>query len=85
MYGGKQASAEDEQRLAELVEKEIVGRNLLGAFGPLLVSAREAVMLTHTRQLLFSGGGVRSGPSVSSLCFCDTRLLFFLSWTLTYK
>ncbi|CAM9483812.1 unnamed protein product [Scytosiphon promiscuus] len=32
-----EASAEDEQRLAELVEKEIVGRNLLGAFGPLLV------------------------------------------------
>ena len=31
------ASAEDEQRLTELVEKEIVGRNLLGAFGPLLV------------------------------------------------
>ncbi|CAM9236529.1 unnamed protein product [Pylaiella littoralis] len=32
-----EASAEDEQRLTELVEKEIVGRNLLGAFGPLLV------------------------------------------------
>lgn len=35
----EKASAEDEQRLTELVEKEIVGRNLLGAFGPLLVSA----------------------------------------------
>ncbi|CAM9568590.1 unnamed protein product [Hapterophycus canaliculatus] len=35
-----EASAEDEQRLTELVEKEIVGRNLLGAFGPLLVSGR---------------------------------------------
>ena len=41
-FGRKQASAEDEQRLTELVEKEIVGRNLLGAFGPLLVSARPA-------------------------------------------
>lgn len=32
-------TAEDEAKIAELVEKEIVGRNLLGAFGPLLVMA----------------------------------------------
>ena len=39
------ASAEDEQRLAELTEKEIVGRNLLGVFGPLLVSGRPYPLL----------------------------------------
>ncbi|CAM9543865.1 unnamed protein product [Discosporangium mesarthrocarpum] len=33
----QEVQAEDEQRLAELVNKEIVGRNLLGVFGPLLV------------------------------------------------
>lgn len=39
----RQASAEDEQRLADLVEKEIVGRNLLGMFGPLLVGGSDGV------------------------------------------
>ena len=38
------ASAEDEQRLTELVEKEIVGRNLLGGFGPLLVTTPDSTI-----------------------------------------
>ncbi|CAM9904113.1 unnamed protein product, partial [Sphacelaria rigidula] len=42
-------TAEDEAKVAELVEKEIVGRNLLGAFGPLLVRivADEGGMFGH--------------------------------------
>lgn len=48
------ASAEDEQRLAELVEKEIVGRNLLGAFGPLLV--RGPRVFLHCTMLLMAFG-----------------------------
>lgn len=60
----KKASAEDEQRLTELVEKEIVGRNLLGAFGPLLVSACWKPLLLvfgHTVRLIPCPGGGRRG------------------------